>query len=320
MTTSSVPPGPPGQGWQNAPTLTKLAASQQGGNRGAQLWGVQVNGTLDTIYQVTPGGGWSQWLGPGWAGPGYPTQVYELAAAQQNDGRVQFFGLDLKLQLWSTWQSAPGGDWVSWAGPNWNNGPTEMKRVAASQQGGNRGAELWGITSDYGLVTCYQTTPGGSWSGWETWGPTPQNSQWIEITASQQNDGRVQLWGLDTNHQLWSCWQTSPGGDWTGWTGPNWDGAPPLINICACQQGGTRGAQLWGITENYTLISDYQVSAGNGWSGWSTGSWLNAQPVYELAAAQQNDGRVQLWAITLNQVLQSIWQTSPGGDWSGWSP
>jgi hypothetical protein len=46
--------------WQNAPTLTKITASQQGGNRGAQLWGVQANGTLNTIYQVTPGGGWSQ--------------------------------------------------------------------------------------------------------------------------------------------------------------------------------------------------------------------------------------------------------------------
>ena len=48
-----------GHGWQNAPALNKLAASQQGGNRGAQLWGVQINGTLNTIYQITPGGGWS---------------------------------------------------------------------------------------------------------------------------------------------------------------------------------------------------------------------------------------------------------------------
>jgi len=307
------------QGWQNAPTLTKLTASQQGGSRGAQLWGVQVNGTLNTIYQITPGGGWSKWLGSNWAGKGNPAQVYELAAAQENNGCVQFFALDLKLQLWSTAQSAPGGDWTPWAGPNWNGAAPGMKRVAASQQGGNRGAQLWGIAGDLSLVTCYQLTPGGKWSGWQGWPATLQNSQFVEVTAAQQNDGRVQLWVIDTKDQLWSCWQTSPGGDWTGWSGPNWDGAPALTNISVCQQGGTRGAQLWGITRDYTLISDYQVSAGGNWSGWSSGSWLNAPQCYELTAAQQNNGCVELWIVTLKQVLTSISQTSPGGNWSGWS-
>lgn len=307
------------QGWQNAPILTKLTASQQGGKRGAQLWGVQVNGTLNTIYQITPGGGWSQWMGPNWAGPGYPKQAYELAAAQQNNGCVQFWALDMKLQLWSTAQSAPGGDWIAWSGPNWNKASPGMKRIAASQQGGTRGAQLWGITDDYSLVTCYQITAGGSWSGWQAWPATPQNSQFIEVTAAQQNDGRVQLWAIDTKRQLWSCYQTSPGGDWSAWSAPNWDGAPSLSNVAACQQGGSRGAQLWGITEDYVLISDYQVSPGGNWSGWSSGSWSNAQPCYELTGAQQNNGCVELWIVTLKQVLTSISQTSPGGNWSGWS-
>jgi hypothetical protein len=308
-----------GKGWQNAPTLTKLAASQQGGNRGAQLWGTEVNGTLDTIYQLTPGGGWSQWRGPDWAGPNYPKQLYELAAAQQNNGCVQFFALDMKLQLWTTAQSAPGGDWTAWSGPNWNNAPKGMTRIAASQQGGNRGAQLWGITEDKGLATCYQQSPGGNWSGWKTWRATPQNSQIIDLTAAQQNDGRVQLWALDTKLQLWSWYQTSPGGNWTAWSVPNWDGAPPLRTITACQQGGSRGAQLWGITPEFTLISNFQVTPGGNWNGWSSGSWENAPPVYELSAAQQNNGCVELWAVTTEQVLTAIGQTSPGGDWTGWS-
>jgi hypothetical protein len=307
------------RGWQNAPELNKLTSSQQGGSRGAQLWGVQYNGTLDTIYQVTPGGGWSQWLGPSWAGSGNPPQVYELAAAEQNNGCVQFWALDLKLQLWSTGQSSPGGNWTAWSGPNWNKAATGMKRIAASQQGGPRGAQLWGIAADYSLVTCYQITAGGAWSGWQPWPATPQNSQFVEIAAAQQNDGRVQLWALDTKRQLWSCWQTSPGGNWTGWSGPNWNSAPLLSNIAVCQQGGTRGAQLWAITEDYTLISDFQVTAGGNWSGWSTGSWLNAQPCFEVTAAQQNNGCVQLWIITLNQVLMSVSQTSPGGNWGAWT-
>ncbi|HYN85806.1 MAG TPA: hypothetical protein VER32_11155 [Pyrinomonadaceae bacterium] len=306
--------------WQNAPTLNRLTASQQGGSRGAQLWGSQYNGKLYTIFQETPGGGWSDWrAGSNWNGhDGGPSQVYELAAAQQNDGRVQFWALDMKLQLWTTGQTSPGGDWSAWEGPNWNGAAQGMKRIAAAQQGGQRGAQLWGVRDDYTLVTCYQKTAGGSWSGWEEWGATGDNYQLIEVTAAQQNDGRVQLWGLDTKRQLWSSWQTSPGGNWTHWSGPNWNGAPPLDNIAACQQGGNRGAQIWGITENYTLVTDFQETPGGGWSGWSSDSFGGAPPVYEITAAQQNDGRVQLWAVTTDQHLISIYQTSPGGGWSGW--
>ena len=96
--------------WQNPPALlNKLTASQQGGNRGAQLWGVDIKGTLYTIYQTTPGGEWSNWKGPDWNGPNHPKQVYELAACQRHDGTVQLWVLDMKRQLWSTWQRSPGG-------------------------------------------------------------------------------------------------------------------------------------------------------------------------------------------------------------------
>jgi hypothetical protein len=313
-----MPSKTPSKGWQNAPALNKLTASQQGGSRGAQLWGEASNGRLYSIYQETPGGSWSQWAAD-WAGPGNPKQFYELTAAQQNNGCVRFWALDMKLQLWTTGQISPGGNWTKWEGPNWNKAPQGMKRIAASQQGGPRGAELWAITDDYLLVTSYQETPGGNWSAWQPWPATPDKSQFIEITAAQQNDGRVQLWAVDTRMQLWSCWQTSPGGNWTAWSSPNWGGAPKLKNIAACQQGGSRGAQLWGITEDYAIVSIYQVSPGGNWSGWSTGNWWNGPLAYELTVAQQNNGCVQLWAITLDGILTSVSQLSPGGNWGNWS-
>jgi hypothetical protein len=306
------------QPWENAPQFTNIAASQQGGTRGAQFWGIQIDNQLNTIYQVTPGGAWSGWLGNNWAGTVGPPLVFDITAAQQNDGRVQLWALDIKQQLWTVWQTSPGGDWSQWSGPNWNSAQ-QLMEVVACQQGGSRGAQLWAITQNYDLVTCYQETPGGGWSGWQTWTATPPNSQFVQLAAAQQNDGRVQIWAIDTYLQLWSCWQTSPGGNWTGWSGPNWDSAPKLFGIAASQQGGSRGAQLWGVTQDYMLISDYQVSPGGGWSGWSSGNWANAPNVTEVAAAQQNNGCVQLWAITSDGVLISIAQTSPGGNWGSWS-
>src|SRR5262249_2763147 len=215
--------------------------------------------------------------------------------------------------------SSPGGDWVAWSGPGWNKAPKGMKRLAACRQGGIRGTQLWGITQDLSLVTCYQQTKGGQWSGWQSWPATPQKSQFCEIAAAEQ-DGHAQFWALDTKRQLWACWQDAAG-SWpiAPWVGPNWQGAPGLSNITACQQGGSRGSQIWGITEDYTLISNFQITPGGKWSGWSTGSWMNAPQVLELTAAEQNNGCVEFWALTLNQVLISISQTSPGGDWGGWS-
>jgi len=99
----------------------------------------------------------------------------------------------------------------------------------------------------------------------------------------------------------------------------SWENAPTVNTLTASQQGGTRGAQLWGIRRDYTLVTDYQVSPGGGWSGWSTESFFGAPPVFELTAAEQNNGCVQLWAVTNMQQLISISQTSPGGNWGGWS-
>ncbi len=304
--------------WENAPQLTMIAASQQGGSRGAQLWGLGIDYQITSIYQVTPGGSWSKWEGPDWAGPGGPALFVDLTAAQQNDGRVALWALDDRQQLWCIWQTSPGGNWSAWSGPNWNKATT-LREICACQQGGSRGAQLWAIDQNDNLVTCYQVTPGGDWSGWAPWPATPANSTFTQLAAAQQNDGRVQLWAIDSYLQLWSTWQTSPGGDWTGWSGPNWDNAPKLFNVAASQQGGNRGAQLWAITEDYTLISDFQVTPGGGWSGWSKGSWAGAPGVIQIAAAQQNNGNVEFWAITNDGVLIGISQTSPGGDWSGWS-
>ena len=97
-----------------------------------------------------------------------------------------------------------------------------------------------------------------------------------------------------------------------------WENAPILTVLAASQQGGSRGAQLWGITEDYHLVSIYQVSPGGNWSQWSGNDWEGAPTVVHIAACLQNDGRVQLWAITTDNILITNYQTSPGGNWSGW--
>ena len=299
--------------WDNAPILEGMVASQQGGTRGAQIWGTDQNYSLVTDFQETPGGNWSGWLP--WPNTG-PQQVIQMAACQQNNGCVQLWVTDDDQQLWTISQTSPGGGWGNWSGPNWNNAPI-LLNLAASQQGGTRGAQLWATDESYTLWTCFQETPGGAWSQWARWPDAPQ--QVLDITACQQNNGCVQLWVTDDQQQLWTIIQTSPGGNWGNWSGPNWNNAPQLLEIAASQQGGTRGAQLWAIDQNYALISTFQVTPGGGWSSWSGENWAGSPPVVMITACQQNNGCVQVWAIGTDDVLRSISQTSPGGDWGGWS-
>ena len=207
------------QPWNNAPPLRIVAASQQGGPRGAQLWGVDTSGTLRSAYQETPGGSWSGWSGV-WNGAS-PGQLISVTAAQQNNGTVQIWVLDTNNLLYSNAQTSPGGNWTGWSPAGWNEAPA-LVMVAASQQGGSRGAQLWGVDTSGTLRSAYQETPGGSWSGWSgVWnGASP--GQLISVTAAQQNNGTVQIWVLDTNNLLYSNAQTSPGGNWTGWSPSSW--------------------------------------------------------------------------------------------------
>jgi hypothetical protein len=300
--------------WYNAPPLSQIAASQQGGTRGAQVWGVTQDYTLITNFQVTPGGTWSGWSPMG-SGP-VQAGVLQAAAAQQNNGCVQLWVTDTQEQLWTIGQTSPGGDWDGWSGPNWNGAP-KLQQLAACQQGGSRGAQFWAFDGKDRLSSCYQETPGGNWSGWITdW---DHRIGIIDIAAAQQNDGRVQVWVLDQKMTLWSQWQTSPGGDWTPWAA-SWNNPPKLQSLAASQQGGSRGAQLWGIDENNAVWSCYQVTPGGNWSAWSGPGFAGSVPMVQLAAAQQNNGCVQLWGIDMNLSVKTMSQTAPGGDWNGWTP
>jgi hypothetical protein len=295
--------------WNNAPRLNKLTAAQQGGNRGAQLWGVDYKGKLYTCYQGSPGGGWSDWSGVGWKDDKEPKSIYELAACQnQPDGRVYFWALDMKRELWARWQTSPGGNWSPWQ-HNYNGIPGKYgaKKLAAVRAGGNQGMVLFAITSNGHLAYSYSDTTVERWSAWADFFETPEKSRFIEVTACEQKDGRSAVWALDDRRQLWGAGQETPGGKWGPWVGPNWLGAPRLRNIAAVE--GKNGAIIVGQNEDYLITSNFQQGAGqNSWRGWDTPYQEFQSRSYELTAAGQNNGFAQLWAITLGGTLTTVTQ------------
>jgi hypothetical protein len=297
--------------WQNAPPLSQIAATQQGGSRGAQVFGVTEDYQLITNWQATPGGQWSGWekMTPPPTGA-----VTQAAAAQQNDGRCQLWVTDTDQQLWSMWQTSPGGAWTGWSGPNWNQS-VKFSQLAASQQGGNRGAQLWATTDEDALLSCFQVSPGGNWSQWSSFLGAPPA---LAIAACQQNNGNVDFWLIDQDQLIWNASQTAPGGNWTALAGPGWNLTAPLQAIAASQQGGNRGAQLWATDQNNAVWSAYQETAGGAWSCWYGPNWNGAPPFTQMAACQQNNGCVAVFGIDENMMTKACFQKSPGGGWSAW--
>ena len=305
--------------WQNGPKLTKLTSAQHAGKRGAHLWGVDAKGTLYSIFQQTPGGDWSKWMGPDWAGAGFPKQVYELAAAQGKDGRVTLFALDMMRRLKCVTQDDPDGNWTGWQDLDWNGAPPGLlAKLTAVQRGKNElGVELWAITNAGEIHSSHQWLKEARWfQGWYVW-PSPPDSQVKELAAARQHNGNVALWGIDSNLRLWCMTENVPDSPtpptgWGSWEGPNWQGAPRLRNIAAVR--GHEGAILWGIDENFRMTMNWQDGNGK-WHGWSPLNWMGAPHCYELTAAGQNNHCVQIWAVTVMGKLTSIAQNAPACNW-----
>jgi len=308
--------------WHNAPSLTKLTSAQHAGKRGAHLWGVDPKGTLYSTFQQTPGGEWSNWVGPDWAGPGFPKQVYELAACQGKAGNVTLFTLDMMRRLKCITQDDPNGNWTGWQGLDWNGADGMLTKLTAVQRGIKElGAEIWALTNSGEVFSSHQWLPEARWfQGWYQW-RTPQDSQMIELAAARQHNELIALWGIDSNLRLWCMTENSadnhtPPSGWGAWEGPNWQNAPRLRNIAAVR--GAEGVILWGITEQFQIIQNWQNGKGI-WNGWSHVNWLGAPHCYEITAAGQNNHCSQLWGVTVMGKVTSIAQAAPACNWGPWS-
>jgi hypothetical protein len=67
----------------------------------------------------------------------------------QGDGKGALWALDTKMQLWGMVQTAPGGSWGPWTGPNWEKAP-KLRNIAAVETTVKKnnetyhGACIWG--------------------------------------------------------------------------------------------------------------------------------------------------------------------------------
>ena len=300
-------------------TLMTIAAGEQAGGAGLALFGLDDSGSIWCIWQETPGGAWSAWDGPKFQGQ--PGAAARIAVAGQNDGALLLAMLDNEGFVWTCAQDGPSGTWGEWQGPGISGQVFSWEGIAAGENDGQCGTQIWATDSQAELWTLWQTTPGGSWTPWYGPGSNGQTFKCFGCCAAGQNNGALALFAMDADSLVWVALQDGPSGNWSAWDGPGFDAQQvPLDAICAARQGGNRGVQFWGLDESGQAWTIWQDTPGGFWDGWQ-GPGFASQPATftQLAAAGQNNGCTLLAGLDPTGALWTIGQTAPGGDWGEWA-
>jgi hypothetical protein len=120
------------------------------------------------------------------------------------------------------------------------------------------------------LLHRWQTSPGGSWSGWYSLGGYLIYSR---IAVFDNVTCHLEVVGVGGDGAMWHIWQTNAGGGpWSGWAslgGGYFTGGPTRSGFT-----GGGGDIVWGWTNGgASYVCDWQENRGSGpWSGWHPAS------------------------------------------------
>jgi RHS repeat-associated protein len=153
-----------GPGFKNQPEPMTLVTQAGQNNGDLELFSTNKSYSVWAIPQLSPGGDYGAWTGPGIANQ--PLPYYQISAAQQSGNRgVSLKTIDSNGALWVLYQTTPGGAWSNWEGPGFYSQPTAMKLL--TQAGQNNGClQLFTIDLSNNLWTISQLSPGGNYGAW----------------------------------------------------------------------------------------------------------------------------------------------------------
>jgi hypothetical protein len=188
-------------------------------------------------------------------------------------------------------------------------GPLAFPTSGTTMRNADGRLEAFAVGTDHSLFHAWQTTPGGSWSGWAR---VATSDPVVSPTVQRNSDGRLEAFAIGRDRAVWHTWQTTAGGAWNGALaslGGMADGGPAVeINV-----DGT--LDVFVVGTDGAVYHDRQ-GGSSGWLGWvSLGGSAVGSPVVQRNA----DRRLEAFAVAPGGALSHAWQTTPGGSWSGWA-
>jgi hypothetical protein len=155
--------------------------------------------------------------------------------------------------------------------------------------------DIIGIQSIYGQR--------GGWFGQRSFGGAAK-----ELSIGSNSDGRLELFYVGTDANLYHNWQTTPNGGWLGQR--PFGGAAKKIAIGSNSNGRL---ELFYIGTDNNLYHNWQTTPNGGWFGQRPFGGA----AKELAIGLNSDGRLELFYVGTDDNLYHNWQTTPNGGWFG---
>jgi hypothetical protein len=222
------------------------------------------------------------------------TQAYvSLAMSRDVDGRIEVFAVPDSGQIWWSYQ---------------NPDQLVTKQVTVTPPG----------TTTPIVVTVQEMAPPST--PWSDWIQIPGGL--VSIKSMRQGDGRIALFGINSNGQLYRCVQNVAAAftasDWSGWVeiDDNFTGKFAQVELIVGPMGSLHA---FGLTQSGQIYHTKQVpAASDTWTPWTTIGFTRT-PFNALAVGIDGDGHILVAASDTTKVHSFNSQTNAAtGEWTGW--
>ncbi len=131
----------------------------------------------------------------------------------------------------------------------------------------------------------------------------------------QNTDGRLEMFGVGANSDVWHDYQNSANSGWHGWL--DLANGNSIAGPAVGQDKDGR-LEIFAATGSGKVWHNYQTLGGGGaWNGWSSQGGPSITNIVPLSNA---DGRLEVFGIGNNGDVWHEWQTSANGGWTtSWS-
>jgi hypothetical protein len=129
------------------------------------------------------------------------------------------------------------------------------------------------------------------------------------------SDGRLEMFGIGSNNDVWHNYQGSPNSGWNGWI--DMANGNSIAGPAVGKDKDGR-LELFAATGSGKVWHNFQTVGGGGaWFGWGSQGGPSVTNMVPLSNA---DGRLEVFGIGNNGDVWHEWQTAANGSWTtSWS-
>ncbi len=292
----------------DAPLKAKQFSLCQSQGGALDLFVVGSKNEILHFRQSTLGNAWTSITPAPFAG----TKVEQLSAVTDSLGNLQLVAVATNGHI-SRQRQAPDGI-------NWNSAQSlgqSGKQVAIAANPNNSNLlEIFFIDQHNVISHLRQQNAADDVHGWGASTPLLTSKPTAkEFVVTQNVDGRLEIFAIDTNTHLFHIWQVS------NLDTTQWSDKTRFAGDAAKQISVTLNED--GRLETFYIGTDDNLY--HNWQSISTGNWVGETivPGYsgkQVAVAQNvGDGHLEVFWIDKNNALQHSWQTEPNSGWTNTS-